>query len=61
MNISSCFVKEVSGSSTQRGKKQIGGKAPFSADTRDVIGKLKADYGCELTAADSHQLSEDPA
>ena len=34
------------------------GKAPFSAETRKVIDKLKAVYGCELTAADSHQLVE---
>mgnify|MGYP001813691163 FL=1 len=34
------------------------GKAPFSADTRKVIDQLKAVYGCELKAADSHQLVE---
>ena len=34
------------------------GKAPFSSDTRTVIDKLKAVYGCELTAADSHKLVE---
>ncbi len=34
------------------------GKAPFSAETRDVIEKLKAVYGCELNAADSHKLVE---
>lgn len=34
------------------------GKAPFSAQTQDVIRKLKAVYGCELTAADSHRLEE---
>lgn len=34
------------------------GKAPFQAPTREVIGQLKAVYGCELTAADSHQLEE---
>ena len=34
------------------------GKAPFSPDTRKVIDQLKAVYGCELTAADSHQLVE---
>jgi hypothetical protein len=34
------------------------GKAPFSPDTRKVIDKLKAVYGCELTAADSHKLTE---
>ena len=35
------------------------GKPPFSAETRDVIEKLKAVYGCELTADDSHQLTEE--
>jgi hypothetical protein len=34
------------------------GKAPFQATTRDVITQLKAVYGCELTAADSHRLEE---
>lgn len=34
------------------------GQAPFSEETRDVIGKLKVVYGCELSAADSHQLEE---
>jgi hypothetical protein len=34
------------------------GKAPFQPATRDVIDRLKAVYGCELTAADSHQLEE---
>ena len=34
------------------------GKAPFSPDTRQVIEKLKGVYGCELTAADSHKLTE---
>ena len=34
------------------------GKAPFSPETRKVIDKLKGVYGCELTAADSHQLVE---
>lgn len=34
------------------------GKAPFSRGTRDVIEQLKAVYGCELTAADSHKLVE---
>lgn len=32
------------------------GKAPFSAETREVIDQLKKVYGCTLTAADSHQL-----
>ena len=35
------------------------GKSPFSEDTRIAIQKLKAVYGCELTAADSHRLQED--
>lgn len=34
------------------------GKAPFSSATREVIDQLKTVYGCELTAADSHQLVE---
>ena len=34
------------------------GKAPFSPETRKVIEQLKAVYGCDLTAADSHQLVE---
>jgi hypothetical protein len=34
------------------------GKVPFQAATRDVIEQLKTVYGCELTAADSHQLEE---
>jgi hypothetical protein len=34
------------------------GKAPFSADTRQVIDQLKKVYGCELTAGDSHKLVE---
>ena len=33
-------------------------KPPFSSETRKVIEQLKAVYGCELTAADSHQLVE---
>jgi len=37
------------------------GKAPFSAETRQVITQLKAVYGCELTAADSHTLREKDA
>ncbi len=35
------------------------GKAPFSSETQRVIEQLKSVYGCELTAADSHQLTED--
>jgi len=34
------------------------GKAPFSADTRAAIKRLKEVYGCELTAKDSHTLVE---
>ncbi len=34
------------------------GKAPFSKETRKIIGQLKSVYGCELTAADSHKLTE---
>ncbi len=34
------------------------GKAPFSPETRRVIDQLKGVYGCELTAADSHKLTE---
>lgn len=35
------------------------GKAPFEPATQDVIAKLKAVYGCDLTAADSHMLQEE--
>ena len=35
------------------------GKAPFQPYTQEVIAKLKAVYGCDLTAADSHMLEED--
>ena len=34
------------------------GKAPFSPETRKVIEQLKSVYGCDLSAADSHQLAE---
>jgi hypothetical protein len=34
------------------------GQAPFSGDTLHVIAELKKIYGCTLTAADSHQLTE---
>ncbi|MDJ0700591.1 MAG: hypothetical protein QNJ07_12105 [Woeseiaceae bacterium] len=34
------------------------GKAPFSKDTQAIITQLKSVYGCELTAADSHKLTE---
>jgi len=35
------------------------GKAPFSGEAREVIDKLKSVYGCDLTASDSHMLTED--
>ena len=34
------------------------GKAPFGAETITKIGQLKAVYDLDLTAADSHGLSE---
>lgn len=34
------------------------GKLPFGDDTLNTIEKLKSVYGCELTAADSHRLTE---
>lgn len=34
------------------------GKAPFSAKTRDVIEQLKSVYQCDLSAGDSHRLTE---
>ncbi len=34
------------------------GKSPFSSETREVIEQLKAVYGCELAASDSHRLVE---
>lgn len=34
------------------------GKAPFGSDTLGVIAKLKGVYGLDLTAADSHGLTE---
>lgn len=34
------------------------GAPPFSAATRKVIEQLKQVYACELTAADSHRLTE---
>jgi hypothetical protein len=37
------------------------GKAPFSEQTLAAIRDLKTVYGCELTAADSHQLTESDA
>ena len=35
------------------------GKAAFSDETRKVIEQLKTVYGCELTASDSHRLTEE--
>ena len=35
------------------------GKAPFSNETLAQIERLKAVYGLNLTAEDSHQLVED--
>ncbi len=34
------------------------GKAPFSEDTLAAIRELKKVYNCDLTAADSHRLTE---
>ena len=34
------------------------GVEPFSAETRDVIGRLKVIYGLDLTAEHSHQLRD---
>lgn len=34
------------------------GKAPFSPETQQAIQDLKKVYGCDLTAADSHNLRE---
>jgi len=36
-------------------------KAPFSDETLKIISGLKDVYGCNLTAADSHQLQETEA
>lgn len=33
-------------------------KTPFGAETLEAIERLKAVYGCDLTAADSHNLKE---
>ena len=35
------------------------GKAPFSPETLAVIEQLKHVYGCNLTASDSHMLTEE--
>ena len=34
------------------------GKAPFSKETQAAIQNLKKVYHCDLTAEDSHQLTE---
>ena len=34
------------------------GKAPFSPETQKVITQLKSVYGCDLSASDSHKLTE---
>jgi hypothetical protein len=34
------------------------GKAPFSEETLSRVAQLKAVYGHELTAADSHRMAE---
>jgi hypothetical protein len=35
------------------------GKAPFSDETLAAIAQLKNVYGCDLSAADSHAMTED--
>ena len=35
------------------------GKPPFEADTLDFISQMRAAYGLELTAEDSHLLFEE--
>ena len=35
------------------------GKAPFTAATLERIARLRQVYGLDLTAADSHRLTED--
>ena len=35
------------------------GKAPFAGETLSAIANLKDVYGCELTAADSHRMTEE--
>ena len=34
------------------------GRAPFSAQTLEIVAQLKRIYGLNLTAADSHRLDE---
>jgi hypothetical protein len=35
------------------------GRTPFSAETLQTIAQLKSIYGLELSASDSHRLTED--
>lgn len=35
------------------------GKTPFSAQTLEKVGQLKAVYDLDLTAEDSHRIEED--
>ena len=35
------------------------GKAPFSDGTQAVIEQLKSVYGCDLSATDSHKLTDE--
>ena len=35
------------------------GKSPFEPETLQFIDQMRLAYGLDLTAADSHQLSED--
>lgn len=37
------------------------GKAPFSDETLQKIAQLKQVYDLDLSAADSHRLTEDPS
>lgn len=37
------------------------GKTPFGEETINAITRLKTVYGCELTAADSHRMTEQAA
>lgn len=36
------------------------GKPPFGDETMAAISQLKEVYDCELTAADSHRMAEEP-
>ena len=35
------------------------GKTPFGQETLDAIARLKEVYDCKLTAADSHNMTEE--